>query len=108
MSGFSTKTKCASASAALAKDESSNPMTEKPKFNGNISLGNVLTIVAMSLGLAGTLYTQSIRVAESDGRISVVESRVDNLENDFGDGIKEIKSDIKQLETLILEIVRER
>jgi hypothetical protein len=83
-------------------------MTEKPKFNGTISLGNVLTIVAMVLGLSGTFYAQSIRVAEVNGRVSVVESRVNNLESDVSDGIREIKSDIKQLETLILEIVRER
>ena len=57
-------------------------MTEKPRFNMEISLGNVLTAIGMLAVAGGTYYALQSKVLVLEERIGGIERRISSNETD--------------------------
>ncbi|MEM6499646.1 MAG: hypothetical protein AAF709_23370 [Pseudomonadota bacterium] len=72
-------------------------MTEKPKLDMRISLGNILTATAMMLAGVGAFYNQKARTEEVHLEVMVLEARIQSMESETKRRLKSIEEKVDRL-----------
>ena len=72
----------------------------KPTFEARISLGNVLTVIAMVVAGIAAFYSHSVRMETLAGEVAVLEARLNGMESETKRRLESIE---QKLDTLLLE-----
>ncbi|WP_107495654.1 hypothetical protein [Thalassobius sp. I31.1] len=66
-------------------------------FDKRITLGNVLTLVAMLVAGLGAFYTQNSRIEQLGARLDVQDARISFIDNDTQRRLGRIENKLDQL-----------